>query len=130
LTAAFNIFIQNFTTYVLSFAAGNFIYVAASDLIPELTRRRYNKNRRLRIATQIVAVAFGTMNTNILSFSLSHAKHTHTLNTLNTQSYSHCTYHTRSLSSSLRSGIALMIVILIAEIFLNQTLAPEGTHEH
>jgi zinc transporter ZupT len=53
--------IANFATYVLAFAAGNFIYVAASDLIPELTRKIYKRQRRLRIATQAVAIAFGTL---------------------------------------------------------------------
>ena len=56
LALAFGSIIEGFTPLMLSFAAGNFIYIAGSDLIPELRKDEAN----LKKATmQIISICLG-----------------------------------------------------------------------
>lgn len=53
-----SIFIQNIIPFLIPFAAGNFIYIAGSDLIPEL---RKEEPELLKSALQLVAFIFGVL---------------------------------------------------------------------
>ncbi|MEK9143442.1 MAG: ZIP family metal transporter [Patescibacteria group bacterium] len=58
----FSLRVESLGRYLLPFAAGNFLYIAASDLIPELL-----KKRRLSISiVQIVLLIFGVIIINIV----------------------------------------------------------------
>jgi zinc and cadmium transporter len=49
--------IQNLTTYLIPFTIGNFIYIASSDLIPELHKCEFNtKQSFLQLATIILGI--------------------------------------------------------------------------
>jgi len=48
--------LEGFTPLLLSFAAGNFIYIAGSDLIPELRKDEANLKKS---AMQIISITFG-----------------------------------------------------------------------
>lgn len=48
--------IQNFETFLISFAAGNFIYIAGSDLIPELHKEADLKKAILQLMSLILGI--------------------------------------------------------------------------
>lgn len=48
--------IDNFTPYLLAFSAGGFIYIAASDLIPELHKTKHIKSSALQFIFMIVGM--------------------------------------------------------------------------
>jgi zinc and cadmium transporter len=50
-------YIQNLSLYILPFAAGGFIYLAASDLIPELHKDHSRKNSFIQLAVIIAGLA-------------------------------------------------------------------------
>ena len=52
------VFAQNFTPFIIPFAAGNFIYIAGSDLIPEL---RKEEPRLVKSILQLVAFVLGIL---------------------------------------------------------------------
>ncbi|MCW3998173.1 MAG: ZIP family metal transporter [Candidatus Bathyarchaeota archaeon] len=56
LALTFGQIIEGFTPLLLSFAAGNFIYIAGSDLIPELRKDEANSKKA---AMQIVSICLG-----------------------------------------------------------------------
>jgi len=53
-----NFLVQGSFTFLISFAAGNFIYIAGSDLIPEL---RKEEPEPLKSALQLIAFALGIL---------------------------------------------------------------------
>lgn len=78
LVLIFNDEIKDFTIYILPFAAGGFIYLAASNLIPELIK---NKSKKQAFA-QICIVALGLL----MMFAINN-NHSHTH--LDTTQHSH-----------------------------------------
>jgi zinc and cadmium transporter len=48
----------SFTPFLLSFTAGGFIYIAASDLIPELHKQRETRKANLAFVTFVLGVLF------------------------------------------------------------------------
>jgi zinc and cadmium transporter len=52
------VFAQNFIPFIIPFAAGNFIYIAGSDLIPELRRE---EPRLVKSILQLVAFVLGVL---------------------------------------------------------------------
>ena len=50
--------IANVTSYILPFAAGGFIYISASDLIPELHKETNQKKSMLSFTTFLAGLAF------------------------------------------------------------------------
>ena len=57
LALALSAYIENFTVFVLSFAAGEFIYIAGSDLVPEL----HKETEPSKSLLQLVAFIFGVV---------------------------------------------------------------------
>jgi zinc and cadmium transporter len=59
------LFIQNFISLLLPFAAGNFIYIAGSDLVPELHK---DETEPRRAALQLTVFIFGVLVLLLLAF--------------------------------------------------------------
>jgi len=57
LALVLSIYIENFTIFLLSFAAGEFIYIAGSDLVPEL----HKETEPLKSLLQLIAFIFGVV---------------------------------------------------------------------
>jgi len=57
LALALSFYIENFTIFLLSFAAGEFIYIAGSDLVPEL----HKETEPSKSLLQLVAFIFGVV---------------------------------------------------------------------
>lgn len=57
LTLILGVFVQHLSTYVLPFAAGGFIYLAASDLIPELHKDTSKRNAVIQIIMILAGLA-------------------------------------------------------------------------
>jgi len=55
LALALSFYIENFTIFLLSFAAGEFIYIAGSDLVPEL----HKETEPSKSLLQLIAFIFG-----------------------------------------------------------------------
>lgn len=53
----FDVYAKNVTQFLIPFAAGNFIYIAGSDLIPELQREVKLKKSFIQIVTFILGIA-------------------------------------------------------------------------
>lgn len=47
--------------YLLPFAAGNFLYIAASDLIPELLTKRHGKTSVVQVATLLLGISIAPL---------------------------------------------------------------------
>jgi zinc and cadmium transporter len=56
LALALSAYIENFTIFLLSFAAGEFIYIAGSDLVPELHKETEPSKSILQLVTFIFGV--------------------------------------------------------------------------
>jgi len=50
--------ISNFSAFLIPFSAGGFIYIAASDLIPELHRQKNTKRANLSLVSFVVGLIF------------------------------------------------------------------------
>ena len=57
LALALSVYIENFTIFLLSFAAGEFIYIAGSDLVPEL----HKETKPSKSTLQLIAFIFGVL---------------------------------------------------------------------
>jgi len=57
LALALSLYIENFTVFLLSFAAGEFIYIAGSDLVPEL----HKETKPSKSMLQLIAFIFGVL---------------------------------------------------------------------
>jgi zinc and cadmium transporter len=57
LALALSAYIENFTVFLLSFAAGEFIYIAGSDLVPEL----HKETEPSKSLLQLIAFIFGVV---------------------------------------------------------------------
>ncbi len=57
LTLILGVFVQHLSVYVLPFAAGGFIYLAASDLIPELHKDKSKRNAVIQLGMIIAGLA-------------------------------------------------------------------------
>jgi zinc and cadmium transporter len=57
LALALSAYIENFTVFLLSFAAGEFIYIAGSDLVPEL----HKETKPSKSLLQLIAFIFGVV---------------------------------------------------------------------
>jgi len=57
LALALSFYIENFTVFLLSFAAGEFIYIAGSDLVPEL----HKETKLSKSLLQLIAFIFGVL---------------------------------------------------------------------
>lgn len=56
LALALSVYIENFTIFLLSFAAGEFIYIAGSDLVPELHKETKPSKSLLQLIAFILGV--------------------------------------------------------------------------
>jgi len=50
--------VENFSVFILPFSAGGFIYIAASDLIPELHKQKDVKRANLSVVTFLIGLIF------------------------------------------------------------------------
>ena len=56
LALSLNVYVENLTKYLIPFAAGNFIYIAGSDLIPELHAEEELGRTIIQIAAMLLGI--------------------------------------------------------------------------